>query len=65
MCGIVDIDGTLELDKLAIDLAKDLPAYARPIFIRLMRSLDMTGKLIIFNTVVKDNIIKIISILFQ
>lgn len=44
MCGIVDIDNSLDLDKLARDLAKDLPAYARPIFIRVMNKLDMTGK---------------------
>ncbi|XP_068620914.1 long-chain fatty acid transport protein 4-like [Battus philenor] len=43
MCGIVDADGTLDLDKLANDLARDLPAYARPVFIRVMSSVDMTG----------------------
>ncbi|XP_028039800.1 long-chain fatty acid transport protein 4-like [Bombyx mandarina] len=43
MCGIVDIEGTLDLDKLAKDIAKDLPKYARPIFIRIMTSVDMTG----------------------
>lgn len=44
MCGIVDPQGTLDLDKLAKDIAKDLPKYARPIFIRTMTSVDMTGK---------------------
>ncbi|XP_075992100.1 long-chain fatty acid transport protein 4-like isoform X2 [Anticarsia gemmatalis] len=43
MCGIVDTEGTLDLDKLAKDVAKDLPKYARPIFIRVMTSVDMTG----------------------
>lgn len=43
MCGIVDEDNSLDLDKLASDLAKDLPAYARPIFLRVMPKLDMTG----------------------
>ncbi|XP_021197440.3 long-chain fatty acid transport protein 4 isoform X1 [Helicoverpa armigera] len=43
MCGIVDPQGTLDLDKLAKDIAKDLPKYARPIFIRIMTSVDMTG----------------------
>ncbi|CAB3249823.1 unnamed protein product [Arctia plantaginis] len=43
MCGIVDENGTLDLDKLAKDIAKDLPKYARPIFIRIMTSVDMTG----------------------
>uniref|UniRef100_A0A2A4K8S3 Very long-chain fatty acid transport protein n=1 Tax=Heliothis virescens TaxID=7102 RepID=A0A2A4K8S3_HELVI len=43
MCGIVDVDGTLDLEKLARNLARDLPVYARPVFIRVMDSLDMTG----------------------
>ncbi|XP_049872799.1 long-chain fatty acid transport protein 4-like [Pectinophora gossypiella] len=43
MCGIVDADNTLDLDKLAKDISKDLPKYARPIFIRIMTSVDMTG----------------------
>ncbi|CAH2104835.1 unnamed protein product [Euphydryas editha] len=43
MCGIVDVDGSLDLDKLAKDIAKDLPKYARPIFIRVMRTMDMTA----------------------
>lgn len=43
MCGIVDADGSLDLDKLAKDIAKDLPKYARPVFIRIMKSMDMTG----------------------
>lgn len=43
MCGIVDVEGSLDLDKLAKDIAKDLPKYARPIFIRIMTSVDMTG----------------------
>lgn len=44
MCGIVDDDNTLDLDKLAKDIAKHLPAYARPVFIRVMDKLDMTGQ---------------------
>ncbi|GBP23085.1 Long-chain fatty acid transport protein 1 [Eumeta japonica] len=43
MCGIVDKDGTLDLEKLAKDLANDLPPYARPIFLRVMSSMEMTG----------------------
>lgn len=43
MCGIVDPQETLDLDKLAKDIAKDLPKYARPVFIRIMASVDMTG----------------------
>ncbi|XP_026756910.2 long-chain fatty acid transport protein 4-like [Galleria mellonella] len=43
MCGIVDTDNSLDLDKLAKDLSRELPAYARPIFIRVMNSVDLTG----------------------
>ncbi|VVC90311.1 unnamed protein product [Leptidea sinapis] len=43
MCGIVDADDTLDLDKLALDMAKDLPKYARPVFIRIMKTMDMTA----------------------
>ncbi|KAJ2953512.1 hypothetical protein O0L34_g1113 [Tuta absoluta] len=43
MVGIVDIDGSLDLEKLNKDIAKDLPKYARPIFVRVMASVDMTG----------------------
>lgn len=44
MCGIVDTKDTLDLDKLAKDLEQELPPYARPIFLRIMTSMDMTGK---------------------
>ncbi|XP_072936362.1 long-chain fatty acid transport protein 4-like [Epargyreus clarus] len=43
MCGIVDTDGSLELARLAAGLARHLPAYARPVFLRVMPSVDMTG----------------------
>ncbi|XP_073941559.1 long-chain fatty acid transport protein 4-like [Choristoneura fumiferana] len=43
MCGVVDASGSLDLTQLARDLAKDLPAYARPVFVRVMDSVDMTG----------------------
>ncbi|CAG5056665.1 unnamed protein product [Parnassius apollo] len=43
MCGIVDTDNNLDLDKLVKDMSRDLPKYARPVFLRVMSSLDMTG----------------------
>ncbi|XP_063838759.1 long-chain fatty acid transport protein 4-like [Ostrinia nubilalis] len=43
MCGIVDVDGSLDLSQLARALARDLPAYARPVFLRVMTSVDLTG----------------------
>lgn len=48
MCGIVDTDGSLDLDQLARALARDLPAYARPVFLRVMGSVDLTGDSYIF-----------------
>ncbi|XP_028165964.1 long-chain fatty acid transport protein 1-like, partial [Ostrinia furnacalis] len=44
MCGIVDVDGSLDLSQLARALARDLPAYARPVFLRVMTSVDLTGE---------------------
>ena len=44
MAAIVDHDGSLNLAKLADGLKKALPPYARPLFIRIVRKVDMTGK---------------------
>lgn len=44
MCGIVDSRETLDINKLAKDLEQELPPYARPIFLRIMTSLEMTSK---------------------
>ncbi|KAL4715142.1 hypothetical protein ACJJTC_012189 [Scirpophaga incertulas] len=43
MCGVVDSNGTLDLEVLARCLSRDLPPYARPVFIRVMTSMDLTG----------------------
>ncbi|CAG9784544.1 unnamed protein product [Diatraea saccharalis] len=43
MCGVVDPEGTLDLEEMSRALARDLPAYARPVFIRRMASVDLTG----------------------
>ena len=44
MAAIVDHDGSLNLAKLTDGLNKALPSYARPLFIRVVRKVDMTGK---------------------
>jgi solute carrier family 27 fatty acid transporter 1/4 len=44
MAAIVDHDGSLNLAKLADGLKKALPLYARPLFIRIVRKVDMTGE---------------------
>ncbi|XP_068902610.1 long-chain fatty acid transport protein 4-like isoform X2 [Tenebrio molitor] len=43
MAAIFDPDGTLSLSLLAEGTKKALPFYARPIFIRILKKLDMTG----------------------
>jgi len=44
MVAIVDHDGSLNLAKLSERLKKALPSYARPLFIRIVRKVDLTGK---------------------
>jgi hypothetical protein len=44
MAAIVDHDGSLNLTALAEGMKKALPSYARPLFIRVVRKVDMTGK---------------------
>ena len=43
MAAIYDPDGTLKLTYLAEGTKKALPFYARPIFVRILKKLDMTG----------------------
>ncbi|XP_076753912.1 long-chain fatty acid transport protein 4 [Xylocopa sonorina] len=43
MAAIVDPDSLLDFKALAEGLEKALPAYARPIFLRIVKELEMTG----------------------
>lgn len=43
MAAIVDPDKKLDLAKLSSGIKSNLPAYARPVFIRIMPELPMTG----------------------
>jgi solute carrier family 27 (fatty acid transporter), member 1/4 len=43
MAAILDPDGTLDVKNLAQGLAKVLPTYARPLFIRVVNTIDLTG----------------------
>ncbi|XP_037546092.1 long-chain fatty acid transport protein 1 [Nematolebias whitei] len=43
MAAIAHTGGTLDLDAFWIAVKKSLPSYARPIFLRLMPSVDTTG----------------------
>lgn len=45
MAAIVDSENKLDLDALAEGMRKSLPVYARPLFLRAMKSLPMTGRL--------------------
>lgn len=44
MAAIVDTEGRLDLEKLSEGIHKDLPPYARPVFIRVIHSLPITSK---------------------
>ena len=43
MAAILDEDNSIDLQKLAVGLKKSLPHYARPMFVRLIKELQMTG----------------------
>ncbi|RLU17248.1 hypothetical protein DMN91_011317 [Ooceraea biroi] len=43
MAAIYDENGTVDVQKLAIDIKEQLPAYARPQFIRILTKIDLTG----------------------
>lgn len=43
MAAIVDPDNKIDLEKLASGIKGSLPPYARPVFIRIMPELPMTG----------------------
>ena len=46
MAAIVDTENRLDLDKLSEGIQRDLPSYARPIFIRVIQSLPITSECI-------------------
>lgn len=43
MAAIVDPNNEIDIEKLALGIRNNLPIYARPIFIRIMPQLPMTG----------------------
>jgi solute carrier family 27 fatty acid transporter 1/4 len=43
MAALVDPDNKIDINKIAFGIRESLPAYARPIFIRIMQQLPMTG----------------------
>lgn len=49
MAAIYDEDGTVDVNKLASDIREQLPAYARPQFVRILTKIDLTGTFIRIN----------------
>lgn len=43
MAAIYDENGTLDINKLSVDIKEQLPAYARPQFVRILTKIDLTG----------------------
>ncbi|XP_066909185.1 long-chain fatty acid transport protein 4 [Halyomorpha halys] len=43
MAAIVDTEGRLDLEKLSDGIHRDLPPYARPVFIRIIHSIPITS----------------------
>jgi hypothetical protein len=44
MAAIVDESNDLDLDKLSVGINKSLPAYARPLFLRIVKTpVSLTG----------------------
>ena len=47
MAAIADEDNSLDLADLTTALQRSLPPYARPVFLRLLKEVDTTGKTLI------------------
>jgi solute carrier family 27 fatty acid transporter 1/4 len=44
MVAVVDTDGTFDLATFVKGVQENLPTYARPLFIRVLSQLQMTGE---------------------
>lgn len=44
MAAILDPENRIDLQKMAEGFRKNLPTYARPIFVRVLSKVDMTGR---------------------
>lgn len=44
MAAVYDPENTLNIKEMAEGLKKSLPSYARPLFVRVLSELPMTGK---------------------
>jgi len=50
MCAIADPDGTLDFESLADGVNKSLPPYARPLFVRVLHKVELTGIAVVFQS---------------
>jgi len=48
MVAISDPEGVLNLESLSKGIIKSLPAYARPLFLRVLSEMDVTGMLLTY-----------------
>ena len=48
MAAIHDPDEEVDLHQLALGVKEKLPAFARPLFVRFVKHLDITGKVFFF-----------------
>lgn len=53
MAAIVDKDNTLDISKVSEGLQKALPSYARPLFIRKLNAVELTGRIEVVTDVYK------------
>ena len=54
MAAIVDQDNSIDMEQLAVALARSLPSYARPLFVRLIKEADTTGTFKLKKTALRD-----------
>lgn len=55
MAAIVDKDNTLDISKVSEGLQKALPSYARPLFIRKLNAVELTGRIEVLDIVYDKN----------
>jgi len=48
MAAILDSDDALDLKSLAQGVIKSLPPYSRPLFVRRVKEMEMTGRIFLF-----------------
>lgn len=65
MAAIYDENGTLDINKLTVDIKEQLPTYARPQFIRILTKIDLTGIRLYINSILLPQVNKCILELYM